>query len=304
VINPSFSIPKADRVTAAVHRWTRLFFTRLGVVFLLLLGASGFIPLWNHYPLMLARVKGLEQALFHYPEMLVALYLLILIHVSLHELAHGVTCKHFGGKVPRMGIMFYLASFIFFCDTTAAYTFPKKSQKLLVSLGGPMVSFAVFGLGLWAAGYFAGSGSLWEYVFVAFSLFNFFGLVMNFNPFIKMDAYYMLMDLTGIHKLRAKSFRFLYRKLFGWLGAGSEKDVKATVKERRIFWWYSILGVVMTGLFIAAPLVRLVYMLQTHSLHGGRALFVITACALLLARMTALAFHRMRTMFYREYKLK
>jgi len=304
IINPSFSIPKADEVVTAVHRRTRFFFTPVGVALLLLLGASGLVPLWRSYPLLLEKVAGLEEMLFNFPRMLIPLYVLTLIHVGLHELGHGVTCKHFGGKVPRMGIMFYLASFIFFCDVTAAYNFAKKSQKLLVSLGGPIVSFAVLGLGLWGAGYFAGSDSLWEYVFVAFSLLNFFGLVMNFNPFIKMDAYYMLMDLTGIPNLREKSFRFLNRKLWGWLGFGSDEDVKVTLKERRIFWWYGLLGSAMTLLFTAAPLWQLIYLLQAHSLHGGRALFLILGCALLLARMGALAFKRMRGMFYRDYKLK
>jgi putative peptide zinc metalloprotease protein len=200
--------------------------------------------------------------------------------------------------------MFYLASFIFFCDTTAAYTFAEKRKRLLVSLGGPIVSFAIFGLGLWGAGYFAGSGSLWEYVLTAFSLFNFFGLVMNFNPFIKMDAYYMLMDLTGIPNLRVKSFRFLNRKLLGWLGFGSEEDVKVIARERRIFWWYSLLGSAMTFLFIAAPLLQLFHLLQTRSLHGGRAMLLLVGCTLLMARMGALAFKGMRGKFYREYKLK
>lgn len=304
VINPSLSIPKADEVVTAVHRRMQFFFTPPGVALLLLIGASGLIPLWGTYHLMLKRVAELEQILFDTPQMLIPLYALTLIHVSLHELGHGATCKHFGGKVPRMGIMFYLASFFFFCDTTASYTFPEKRKRLLVSLGGPIVSFAIFGLGLWGAGYFAGSGSLWEYVFIAFSLFNFFGLIMNFNPFIKMDAYYMLMDLTGNHNLRKESFRFLNRKLLGWLGFGSEEESKVTIRERRIFWWYGMLGSAMTILFVVAPLLQLIRLLRTHSLHGGRALFLFTICTLLLARLGALAFNRMRGMFYREYKLK
>lgn len=302
-INPSFSIPRADEMVTAVHRRIQFLFTPIGVGLFVLLGASGIIPLFNAWPLMLEKVSGLEQKLFDSPQMLIPLYVLTLVHVSLHELGHGVTCKHFGGKVRRIGIMFYLATFIFFCDTTAAYTFPEKHKRILVSLGGPIVSFSILGLGLWGAGYFAGGNSLWEYVFVAFSLFNFFGLVMNFNPFIKMDAYYMLMDLTEIPNLREKSFRFLNRKLWGWLGLGSEKDVKVTAKERRIFWWYGILGSAMTVLFVAMPLLQLVRLLHSYSLHRGRALYLMGVCILVLARLGALAFNRMRGMFYREYKL-
>jgi len=127
---------------------------------------------------------------------------------------------------------------------------------------------------------------------------------MNFNPFIKMDAYYMLMDLTEITNLREKSFRFLKRKLMGRLGFSSEEDARVTPGQGKIFWWYGLLGSAMTVLFIAAPLLQLMHLLKTRSLHGGRALLLIVACTLLLARMGALAFNRMRGMFYREYKLK
>lgn len=304
VVNPSISIPRADDVVTAVHRRTTFLFTPLGVILFVLLGLSGLLPLWEAAPLFLTKVAELERILFDAPQMLVPLYLLILVHVSLHELGHGVTCKHFGGNVSRMGILFYLAAFIFFCDTTAAHTFPERRQRLWVSLGGPIVSFAVFGLGLWGAWCFAGSNSLWEYVFIAFSLFNFFGLVMTFNPFIKMDAYYLLMDLTGIPNLREKSFRFLNRKLWGWLGFGADDDVKVTPRERRIFWWYGLLGAAMTFFFMAAPIAQLVRLLHTQSHLGGRALFLILVCTLLMARMGSLAFKRMRDLFYREYKLK
>ena len=304
IINPSFSIPRADEVVAKVHAYTRLFFTPIGAALLVLLGFSGMIPLWLAYHSIVGKIAGLEQILYDSPQILIPIYVLTLLHVSLHELGHGVTCKHFGGRVPRMGIMFYLASFIFFCDTTATYNFPKKHQRILVSLGGPIVSFAIFGMGLWGAGYFAGSGSMWENVFVAFSLFNFFGLIMNFNPFIKMDAYYMLMDFTEILNLRVKSFRFLNRKLLGWLGFGADEDVKVTLKERTIFWWYGLLGAAVTVLFIAVPLLQLGALLRAQSPQGGRTLLLVGGCLLLLVRMGILAFERMRKMLYREYKLK
>ena len=127
---------------------------------------------------------------------------------------------------------------------------------------------------------------------------------MNFNPFIKMDAYYMLMDLTEIPNLREKSFRFLNRKLWGWLGFGSEEDEKVSLKKGRIFWWYGLLGSGMTFLFVAAPLLQLGHLLQTRSLHGGRGLLLITGCTLFLVRMATVALGKMRNIFYREYKLK
>jgi putative peptide zinc metalloprotease protein len=303
VINPDISIPKADEVVSAVHGKTRFLFSCFGLGVLLAVGLSGFIPCWEHLHRFRVAVIGLEQVFLGQPMLLVPLYLLCLAHVALHELGHGVTCKHYGGSVSRLGVMFYLASFIFYCDTTAAWNFPKKSHRILVSLGGPIVSFAILGLGLWAAG-FAQTGSAWESVFVAFSLFNFFGLIMNFNPFIKMDAYYMLLDATGIANLRERSFRFLERKTLGWLGVGSDADTKVTLQERRVFWWYGIVGGLVTLVFVAVPLVRLTQLLGADSASGGRLLVAVLIGALLIVRLGNLAYAKIKSVRYREYTIQ
>lgn len=304
MLNPSFSIPNADRVVTVAHGLTRFFFTPLGVALLLLVGISGMAPLALHFDAFRHAVVGLEETLYDKPVMALPLYLLLLVHISLHEIGHGVACKHFGGATPRMGAMFYLTSFIFFCDTTAAYSFPEKRRRLLVSLAGPLVSFAIFGMGLWTAGALVDGGGMWGEIFVAFSIVNFFGLVMNFNPFIKMDAYYMLLDITGIPKLRARSFAFLRRRLLGWLGFGDDSDVRATLRERRLFWWYGVLGVIVTVAFAAIPLLHLSRILASNSPHGGRMLLVVAVCALLLARLSAVSYATLHSIRHRRYKLK
>ncbi len=304
LLNPSFSVPHADALVSAVYRRVTFFFTPVGVTLLLLLGLSGFIPLWLKHEALFQTLAGLEQSFLAAPRMLIPLYAMTLLHVALHEFGHGVVCKHYGGKVPRLGVMFYLGSFIFFCDTTAAYTFEKKSHKLLVSLGGPMVSFAVFGLGLWGAAFFAGGGSIWDSVLVLFSVLNIFTLIMNFNPLIKMDAYYMLSDLLEVPNLRARSFRFLNRKLLGWLGVGTDLDTKVSLRESTIFWWYGLSGAVMTLLFAALPFLSLIYLLEIHSDEGSRTLFLILGCSLLLFKLGTVAYGKLRAVFYREYKLK
>ena len=304
IINPNFSIPRADELVTAVHGKTKFLYTHFGLWILLAIGLSGFIPCWEHLPRFREVIAGLEHRFFSHPLFIIPVYIMLLFHVALHELGHGVTCKHYGGKVPRLGIMFYLASFIFYCDTTAAWNFPKKRHRILVSLGGPIISFAIFGAGLWAAGYFAGTGSMWEAVFVTFSLINMFMLIMNFNPFIRMDAYYMLLDYTGIPNLREKCFRFLKRKTLGWLGFGSEKDTKVAIRERRIFWWYGILGALMTVFFLAIPLLRLKHLLGAESPYGGKLFIALLIVALLIARLASIAFSMVKSIRYRDYKIQ
>lgn len=304
VTNPDISIPNADGVVTAVHHKARFMFSHFGLGALLAIGLSGIIPYLEHHSQFLSVIKGLEESFLGNPLLLLPVYLLLLVHVGLHELAHGVTCKHYGGAVPRLGIMFYLMSFIFYCDTTAAWNFPAKRHRILVSLGGPLISFAILGIGLWAAGYYAGSGSIWESVFVAFSICNLFGLIMNFNPFIKMDAYYMLLDYTGIPNLRERSFKFLERTALGWMGVGSEEDVKVTLRERKIFWWYGMLGGVVTLVFFALPVLRLSLLLRDTSASGGKLLFAMLLGALMIASLGKLAYGKIKAVRHREYKIQ
>jgi len=304
IVSLSISIPNADGVIEAVHNKTRFLYSSFGLGALLLLGLSGVIPLLAHHTRFMSTIMNLEKTLLGNPLLIPLIYLLTLAHIVSHELAHGVTCKHYGGKVPRLGIMFYLASFIFYCDTTAAWNFPKKRHRILVSLAGPIISFAITGAGLWAAGYYAGTDSIWETVFVAISLFNFFGLVINFNPFIKMDAYYMLLDYTDIPNLRKRSFSFLERKTLKWLGLGSDDDTKVTLKERKVFWWYGILGSLFTLVFFALPLFSLIHRLRMESTSNGNVLFALLIGVLLLIRLGDVAYNKIKAMRHREYKIQ
>ncbi len=304
LLQPDFSIPHADKVAGYLHqRFCFLCSPLLGWL-LVALGISGLAPALYHHQRFVQVVSGLEQAVFDNGWILLPLYSLVLVHVILHELGHGVACKHYGGFVPRIGLMFYMASFIFYCDTTAALNFPDKRQRILVSLGGPVMSCAVFGLAVWLAGWNAGTGGMWEYVFVAFSLLSAVSLVMNFNPFLKMDAYYMLVDHTGVANLRARSFKFLERKLLGWLGLGAKDDERATLQERRLFWWYGTLGALATVLFVAFPVYRLVRLLKEHSVSGGALFFGVIVGAFMVARVGSLAYGKLKRARYREYTIK
>ena len=53
-----------------------------------------------------------------------------------HESAHGLTCKHFGGGVHRMGFMLIYLSPAFFVDITEIYVYGGKWQRLASIIAG------------------------------------------------------------------------------------------------------------------------------------------------------------------------
>jgi len=106
-----------------------------------------------------------------------------------------------------------LAMFIFYCDVSSSWNFPKKIQRIMVSLGGPISSIGIFGVLSWIY-YFASNPYLTHFLAIMLGMLL-FSIIMNFNPFIKMDAYYILMDLVGYPNIREESFKYIKEKLLG-----------------------------------------------------------------------------------------
>ncbi|MBI4797596.1 MAG: hypothetical protein HY794_02430 [Desulfarculus sp.] len=127
---------------------------------------------------------------------------------------------------------------------------------------------------------------------------------MNFNPFIRMDAYYMLMDLTGIGNLREKSFRFLGRRLLGkWL-PGREQEQDYDKRQRVIFWLYGVLGVLVTTVIFVFPFIKFARLLTEEDAFSGFLILGAIGIALALFSFSHKALSRLRAMRRRKYKIK
>lgn len=300
---PVFSIPHPNATVAWVHRHTRFMFHPLGVAALVMIGLSGLIPLamnWDHVVRVLRHIDGM---ILQRPAMAALAYLFMLLEVALHEFAHGVTCNHFGGKVRQLGIMWYMAMFIFFCDTTSAWTFPKKSQRIWVSLAGPLVSWALFGVTAWCAGITAAAASPWAVFWILLAFISAFGLVMNFNPLIRMDAYYMLVDWTGIPNLQKKSFDYLKRGVLGWIRKNPFRGEPPSLREKRIYVIYGVLSALMSFFFILLPFWRLMNLWLAHRQFTVWGVVSFITVVLVVGGMVFKAYEMVYAARHREYKI-
>ncbi len=127
----------------------------------------------------------------------------IFLATCLHECAHGLTCKHYGGEVPDAGLLLLFFMPCFYCNVSDAWLIPQKSRRLTITLAG-----AYCDLCLWAVCVFA-----WRLT-MPDTLINYWALMMlsvcgtrsllNLNPFLKLDGYYLLSDGMEIPNLRAR----------------------------------------------------------------------------------------------------
>ncbi len=131
--------------------------------------------------------------------------------IIIHEHAHALTTKHFGREVKRGGILIYYGMPAFFVDTMDIWLEPKK-RRIAVTWAGPYSGLIVGGLCSMAATLLPDGlpGQLaFKTAFVCYA-----GVLVNLNPLLELDGYFILVDWLGVPNLRERSFAFIRSELW------------------------------------------------------------------------------------------
>jgi len=226
-----------DRLLGALYKKLRFFFTPAFVVlsailFLLALGVA--VVDWN---MLGQRIPHLMR----FDAFVLAWGVLIGVLV-LHEFAHGLTCKHFGGQVHEMGFMLIFFQPAMYCNVSDAWMFPKKSQRLWVTFAG-----AWFEMFLWSVATLVwrltDPATVLNFVSLMVMLTSGIKTIFNLNPLIKLDGYYLLSDWLDVPNLNWRSWGYVRHRIKCFLGLAESADgPKATPRERRIYWIYGTLS--------------------------------------------------------------
>jgi len=174
--------------------------------------------------------------------MLALAWVTVIAVTVLHEFAHGLTCKHFGGRVHEMGFLLIYLQPAFYCNISDAWLFAEKSKRLWVTFAGGFFELVLWAMAtlLWRAterGTWASDAAL---VVMATSGVKLF---FNLNPLIKLDGYYLLSDWLGIPNLRQRAFQYVGARLKRLAGAGpTPPAAEPTRRERRVFLAYGLLA--------------------------------------------------------------
>jgi putative peptide zinc metalloprotease protein len=232
-----FKVFDPCRLLQRLVRWTGFFYTSFFVVLsvaAILVAASVTITSWSDFRQDLPRLYGSWSSI----AVVLALNFLV---VGAHEFGHGLTCTRFGGEVHEMGCALVFLQPAFYCNVSDAWLFAEKSKRLWVGIAGPYFELFLWSLAvlIWRTT----ESDTWIN-FITLSVMATSGLktLLNFNPLIKLDGYYLLSDYLEIPNLRRRSFRHvgsLVEKLFG-LESLEEEDLPR--RERAIFSIYGTLA--------------------------------------------------------------
>lgn len=123
----------------------------------------------------------------------------------IHETAHGISCKHYGGHVHRMGFHLVYLTPAFFTDVTEAWVYADKWQRVVTIVSGAWSEMIICAIAtpVW---YVTPYGSwLHDFSYKIVLITGLGVLFFNWNPLIKLDGYYLLTEIIGIPGLKEDS---------------------------------------------------------------------------------------------------
>jgi len=222
-----------DKWFERLHRFAGFLFTRVGVALLGVVAMSGVV---------ISIVSGPRSGAF-ITEAGGAIVLLGLIPANAlgavcHEAAHGLAVKHFGRQVNRAGVGWYLITPIAFVDTSDMWL-ENRHKRALVSAAGPFANLVIAGTAAIGAVTISSplvGAILWQFVIASYYL-----AVINLNPLLEFDGYYILSDYLDRPTLRDDALR--------WIGT----DLPGALRDRSKFRGHGV--DLIYGLFAVAYIV-------------------------------------------------
>jgi putative peptide zinc metalloprotease protein len=212
-----------------------LLYTRLAQVFLAAIALVGIVAFALGVGELGTTLEESEAGgwllLFWIPATLVALLV--------HEAGHAFTTKHFGREVPRVGIGWYWFGPVGYVDTSDMWL-EGRWPRIAVSLAGPYTNLVIGSLAsiaAWFAPNAVVSAVLWE-----FALLSYLGVLLNLNPLLEFDGYYILIDLLERPNLRPRALAWLGRDLIPAL------RTPGGIKGHRLELFYGLASVLYVAL--------------------------------------------------------
>ncbi len=192
----------------------------------------------------------------------------------MHELSHGLFCKHFGAAVREIGVIFVLFIPMGYVDATASLGLASKWRRIMVASAGLYMEFFLAALAaiVWAN---SPDGRLATIAHNAVFTGTAVTLLLNANPLMRFDGYYILGDLLGLPNLATRG-RGWVRDLFARLLLGPRATNPSPLRTRED-WIVASYGLasscwqvlVFAGLLVAASV----------TLRGGGIFFAVIAAA-------------------------
>lgn len=159
--------------------------------------------------------------------MLLVTYLVV---KSLHEFGHALACVKAGSQCSEIGLLFLFFTPCLYCDTTDSWKLESKWSRAGIASAGIFTELVLATLAaiVWMV---TRDGALHSIAWSTMVVCSIGTIVVNANPCLKYDGYYILSDLWGVPNLTQQAHAAV-SKVFHWLMTGqpyTTEDLDANI---------------------------------------------------------------------------
>ena len=261
-----FPLFDPDRLFDKMHPYISFLWKKPVVILLICFMLSAGCIIMYHWREVLEGIKAIYSLHGKSAHGVFMLWATVLTVIALHEFAHGLTCKNFGGHVHEIGFLLLFFQPCMYCNVNDAYAFTNKRHKLYTVFAGGFFEFLL--------------GSCFAYIWVltnpdttlnavayqVMTVCGFSSVLFNFNPLMKFDGYYALTDYVEIPNLKQEAFGFLKyvsRTYLFRLGDSHEYD-HYDFRTKRILFAYGVCSFIyMSGILIGILFIVKMFVLDS-----------------------------------------
>lgn len=157
-----------------------------------------------------------------------------------HEFGHAFMAKRAGCRVQSMGVAFMVLFPLFYTDVSDAWRVNDRRARLLIGAGGVLAEMvlACIALLVWSL---LPDGPVRTAAFMLASATWITTVIVNLNPFMRFDGYFLISDLWDVDNLQGRAFALcrwrLRETLFGY-GLQAPEPWSPQMRRRLLWWGY------------------------------------------------------------------
>lgn len=222
------------------------------------------------------------------PQDLLEFWILFGLMAFFHESAHGMTCKQFGGSVEKMEFLLMYFAPTFVCDVTQIWVIGDRKARLTTVIAGIWGDLIIcfFATAIW----WTTAPGMWIHD-LAYKVIMVSGIgvtLLNLNPLIKLDGYYMFSELIGEVDLKERSTMYVsewIRKNILFLPV----EVEFVPRRRRVLYIvYAVFSGIYSYLLIVLVVLFLYHVLYRYTPEFAWIPGLLLACLIFKSRVRKL----------------
>jgi len=264
-----------ERILNAILPWFGWMFTVPALIFFVLLLTAASLLLASQYETVYSRLPTFQQ--FFAADRWIILAGTMAIVKVIHEFGHGLSCKKFGGECHEIGFMLLVFTPCLYCNVSDSWMLPNKWKRVWIGAAGIYIEMILASIAAFVW-WFTEQGTTINDLCLNMMFLNVVSTVMvNGNPLLRFDGYYILMDAMEIPNLRQKSTEVLKRQFQQTcLGLELQDDPFLPTRGKFFFAMFTIASVIYRWVVVFSICWFVIKVLEPYGLQSvGRMVAVI-----------------------------